>query len=346
MSVLPEQFYRITSSAKSRQLVTDGSLDASFGFDESTAVETHDVKFESVRQLSFVIRDILGFSRKEGVKIFRKVPAQHSMFPTMYANKVSRIEFMAPTGKIQGVGGDASKYRQVRLKVNYATPPYRVVGAEQSGGPETFLNTAGTTEDQRYLQPLAYEARTEFVQQKRDMFSWPTGSTAPQAGSPVPEAGGRTITFPKTRMTFLWVQVPDLGLFDSGFSVSKISTKIMARVGTVNNASFMGFPRGTLLFEGWTPQPRMLPVDPTVFGQEWEIGDTPLTWDVQLVFSYFEPSPVGTHAAGPSGTPAGHNLIPAPNFQWYRILANNAASDVSANWKYAESDLTKIFEMN
>lgn len=344
MSLYPESSYVRLSLGKSRQVVLSGMTDFSFATDESTAVETHDFFQE---ELSCVVADILGWSKKSGIKIYRKIPARHSSYPYMFANKIARVDHLGPSGQfLSGLGYDA-RYKQLRLTINYAIPPYLIAGAANGFGnvPDPFNDT----EDRRYLQPIDYQISSEFVQQKMHMFNWPTGSDAPQQGKPIPESAGRSILVTKTKLSFLWVQIPDDGLFmgaggAAGFENTKTSPKIQGCIGKVNDKTFLGFDRGTVLFEGWKPIPRVSPVPSSYLGLP--PLTTPRFWDVQLVFSYFDPTPVGQHAANAAGEPKGHNLVPTPQGKWYRILANDPAVDLSANWKYQESDFNKIFEMN
>lgn len=342
MSLYPETIYEriISAPAPSRQVVIPGATTFSFSTEESSATETHDIEYID---LPWAVADILGWSRTSGTGIYRKMPAQHPRIYSLYANKITNIEALGPQGQFIAAKGPDAFYKTMRLTVQYGTPPYRIVGAANRNGNDPFWQ-AGTSESQRYLQPIDYEVSAEFIQSKRDKFRWPTNSDASQPGEPIPEASGRTKKLVRMKMNFLWVQVPDDGLFAGGFDSNKFSTKIMDRILTVNDASFMGFPKGTLLFEGFKPIPKSLPVPATYMGLE--DNQMPRAWDVQLCFSFFDPSPVGNHTAlAPADQPRGHNLVLCPNNKWYRILID-AALDDEDNWLYRETDFTKIFEMN
>lgn len=300
----------------------------SIGIGQSTHTETVYIKDDPDHLKNF-ITDIIGYSQKDfagaGDTISRLLPARHPFLPYLWA---SGIEDITPVGRpVQSPQNNYAKYDLLRCRVNFATPPYRMI--EDGVG----------NEFDRFVAVEGYETNSTFVQQKNGAIVF-SGTSAPAAwqNKPIPDSGGMTIKISRTRIKLLWVMVPDKGLFSGGWPGAP--TKILTSLGTVNNATFMGYPAKTLLFESWNPVPRTMPVDPTLLGLN--ATDVPRAWDVQLVFNYFDPKPSGEAAAASVGWQGA--LCPTDR-QWYNSYISGQAQD-DDHQPYSRTTFSDIFKMN
>jgi len=342
MTLKPQNTYdRLTTRPSWQYVGGGGSISYQLGTDEGSATEVHDIDYNDLYQASI---DILGWSKQQGTGIFRKLPAQHPYFSFLYANRITDIKGIGPRGQVIGRNAGSgpkpmADFKLVRLTVNYGTPPYYMAGAKGFDKTDPFL-TAGTSEDKRFLIPSEYDSDTKFAAQRTTFMKWPAEAPAPLTNQPIKDTGGATIAVTKQRITFTWVQVPDHGLFPGGFDQNKTSPNIDKCIGRVNSEEFLGYPRGTVLFEGWKPMPRIMGIPSEALGLGFD--QLPRSWDVKLQFSFFDPKPLGDE------NKRGHNLAPCPkDRKWYRLITNvDNATDTSIFWKYQEEDLRDIFKMN
>lgn len=318
---------RLSSNAWSHQsVVSSQTVDLQMTSESGTAVEIHDVKDDEV---AIFTQDVLGWSqRRKGTNLIeRHLPAQHADYRQLWATSISGAEGLAPTGSREGsVSGDsvpAFKTRRVRL--TYSTPNYDVLDDQEI-----------ESEWQRYLVLEDCEPITEFFRRNAGAFRY----ADPTVGGVIPGSSGAAQLIQKQRYTYLWMQVPDEGLYTAGgFAQGGRAKRIEELLGKVNSEIFMGWPKGTILFEAWKAIPRMSLGDP-LFGNR-----LPRSWNVRLQFVYFDPpTPNGPN----SNDPRGHNLYPhQKKSTWHRaILDHEDATDASAWWRYQEADLRDIFLLN
>jgi len=335
----PRNFYdNIVKWVPSQQFVgkSGSAVDGNFEVGRSTWSEQWVVNSDDLQTL---IENVIGYAMAGGAQagngvMTRYLPATSNEFPYMYASSIQRVEALAPTGK--GMFEEA-RFKQWRATIQFETPPYNVYTDEQ-----VFTNSSATRppESQRYVvwnrQPAPEFARTPY-----NAWIYPPGTGASNAGDPLPGQNGQAILLTKYRITATWVQVPEAWIStNSGQTFANLD----AATSTVNNAEFLGYPKGTLLFESYEPTPRVMPIPPGQIALN--PGQTPRCYDVMLKWLYFDPQPVYT-PGNPNDAARGHNLVynPATNpGQWQRALKINTNTDVSANWFYREYDHTKIFK--
>lgn len=288
-------------------------MDASFSYGASMITETWVIE-DNGSNLRTFLTQVLGYPVASGTSIIRHGPAPNNRFPHMYASRVTSIKGYVAGGTTTQVGGVA-KYALLAITIQFEAAPYVISNA---AAPSSYI-----------IPDVA--PSLEFFQQNMGKYVWEASAPSGLAGQVVQGPGGVAIQVQKTRYTWTWVQVPDIGLFSGGFPGRP--TKIESCLGKVNNAAWQGYPQGTLLFESWKPTPHAVPVPIN-------LGQFERTWDVQLTFLYFEPPFAG------SGTMQGHNLLPLPGTNtWYRAYVQGT-SDTSGNWRYNEVDFNTIFQMN
>jgi hypothetical protein len=308
------------------------------------------------------INDVLGWSMKgESSKIMkRKLPAQSKQFPQMRASRISGIEALAPTGQ-KGDGGLAS-FNEIRATIQFETPPYDMLTDDQLAAPGTGIGDAGyPAEAFRYV---IWDVRPagEFARTNRDAWKYPPNTGSKNQNKPITGSGGQALLLTKTRITALWIQVPDAwvvsGTVPGGPDAGDDAvcfTNLEATLGTVNDGEFLGRPRGTMLFESFEPTPRVLPVSPEAIGIV-EPGFFARCWDIKLQWLYFNPGWVYDKVALKfvptmlqDPTKLGHNLVfnlkSAGGPKWERaLIARSDAVDIPENWLYQESDHDRLFK--
>lgn len=336
-TALPNQSY-LVDKVRDQLMVYDSScIGGSFAQGESTATEVRDV---DAGQLTQFITGVLGYSVAGNGNggITRFLPKQHPSAFYLWASRVGNIQGIAPQGMFTDAHGENAKWKTYRVTIQYETPLYQVlkdgevIGAAQSG--ET------TTQEWRRFTIWSMEPSVEFIQLRNGVFEYdpttlPTGSL--QANNRRVVANyGQQLRLSKVKITANWIQVPDAGLFPGGSSVSIYAANQINGLGCVNYNLFMGqFKPGTLRFDGFKPQARVMPTTPNQTVR-------PIAWDVQMTFTYFEP-PKGEFIPIGDGTDYGHNLIPLPtNGLWYPSYVNGSTS-----WpRYQTYDFEKIFKLN
>lgn len=310
---------------QTQQIVIEGET-VNAGVGVSTGEETWDIPDETISRW---ISGVLGYALKSDTQINRILPVQHPVLPFMWASGVSG-QGIGPRGQ----KGSQALWKRWRTKIHFETPPYAILP-----------NSQVTKEYQRFLTLMDFSSNSEFFQRREGTFKY--SSQAPGLSGnkvDIPETYGAAQLVTKVAQTYLWVQVPDNGLFTGGFPGAP--TKLAAGVGKVNSASFFGYEAGTLLFDSWKPIARVFPASPGLLGLPPQ--GVPRCWDVQLRFIYFNP-PSGMDDTTTAGGRYGHNLVPHPvNGLWYlAYLKNSGGVETDTTlWRYQTYNFDLLFEMN
>jgi hypothetical protein len=339
-----KNFYPLSQACaqiKSQQIVFHGET-VHGGIGVSSAEQVWDVPSD---QVSAWITACLGFAKKGGGQnqIIRQLPAQHPRFGWLWCAGCD-AEGLAPTGQ-DTFSPDVATYKRWRTRLHWESPPYNIL-------PD------GLPEYNRFLTLTNVSSDSTAIKRNSGSFAFsPNAPTGFSNGAAINESYGVAQIVTRIAYEYIWVQVPDDGLYDGGgFDSGGVEKNILSCIGTVNNVEFFGKPPGTLLFSSYKPIPRTNPIDPTTFGLP--NGKVPRTWDVQLRFIYFNPpsgEPQGDSpdSPGPGGA-LGHNLVPHPNDgKWYcaYLTGKTALNPVnsfqdSRFWRYQTSNFSTIFLMN
>jgi hypothetical protein len=346
-SVYPLSAQISAEQIQSMQIVFQGeTVHANVG--RTTAEQIWDVPGDAIDRW---ITGVLGYgvSKGAGNGIARQLPARHPLLKYLWVSDV----------QCEGIGsfgqdGAQAKWKRWRTKLIYDTPPYAVLPDGEA--PLEYM---------RFLAPGNIISNSEVFQRRQGTFAYTAWSGLGVSGGlnalRIPESHGASQVVTKTSYEFLWVQVPDRGLFGAGgadVAGFGSSSNIINGLGTVNDDYFMNFKPGTLLFESWRPISRTYPIEPEFIGLL--PGHVPRSWDVMLRFIHFDPpsgmvenyagAPFEARKHWPPAALYGHNLVPHPtNGYWYlAYLSANFQNDETEPqfWRYRPYDFRKIFQMN
>jgi len=249
-------------------------------------------------------------------RLLRTNPVPHPKYPELWCTGASELG-LAPDGqgalrttKTFGppaepagnrLGGGIGVLSSVRAKYQESR-----VGLRFEPLPYDLLDDAQTTSERLRNVVFDQESRSEILSlsgfnliyaEGSDLpaatHSSPGGAVGPPAVAkqPVPAEIGQVLV--KSDCTLTWYHVPERWIFFPG---TKKPTRMLARLGTLNNADFFGYSRGTLLFSSLklTRYPWTLRVPPRA-------GDTALEsrhqYQVTMGFTWFDP-PRGFDGAG------------------------------------------------
>lgn len=270
----------------------------------------------------------------------RVLPAQHPRFSWLFCSRVSSVKpyrftgTTGPGGSQQNgrLGGKSSQYDLYLLTCVFTQPKFALytdaqLDAQAGGGPRPeWLRYT-----ERIAQPTTFVLSREAGQSFR--YVEDNGAGQPPANTNVPVPQPQFLN--QVDYNLMWRRVPYIGLFGGGGTGTPDNQ--LNGLSAVNDAAFLGFPAGTLLFKTFRVHPYEDPVSPSLFGLNVNTGQSSLVCDVELVFTYFNP-PSGVSMA----TNHGHNLAPWRDNRWY--LVKDTAT--LTNKIYQEYDFAKIFEMN
>ena len=338
----PQEIYtRINDSIPAQQWTGHASsISGNWSLTSSRYEELWQI--EGIADMPQIIQNLVGYARSggSGNNIIRTLPKQHPLFWNSWCSAVSSLEGIGTTGK-DSTYDDVAGWQEVKFGVQYESPIYNIL-------PDAAIDQ----EWQRFCTP-AIESKSQFLQQQDGSLWWPPGTPGyPASGQAIQGNVGRAIITTVTQLRMTWIGVPDIGLFGAGgFSGSGAgsSSNILNTIGQVNDATFMGYPAGTLLLDSWNPILHAYPVDPLVLGYVSNIGVVPIAWDVTLTFLYFDPQNAngtyGDTSGGVTNGVRGHNLVPHPtNGFWYAAILNG--SQTSPKYRYNFVDYDSLFEMN
>ena len=276
--------------------------DVSLGFDNSQAVMTIGCYWTDVFAVNHatggIIPKILGtnFAVPGTPRLDRRLPMRYPRNPFLRASRVLSIKGVHPRTKGQYPHGPGMTYKFAHITILFTAPQYDILDNSTAWG---VTGEWGRFVDKRQ------QSVTTYAQLERGAFRW--GLNAAAEGKPV--AFGPPLLIPKKRLTWKWMYLPTVGLFNS----AGITANIDSTVGKVNMTTFAGFPPGTLLMEDPVIEPMPLPYSALeVGGAE---TDAARCWNVTLNMLFFDPPTTGTLARK-----RGHNVFPQPtDFTWWPI---------------------------
>jgi hypothetical protein len=272
-------------------------------------------------KLATCIREILGWSRKAGTGLTRKVPWRNPWLPLHAATGIPAVSGVKIVGASAGPLGFFPTYRLWRITVGFEQMPYRVMtdaklAAEADPG-EWHRWTSRTREPRdKYLN--------------RDVADWvyAEGTGVP----PTAEKGSYSIIELTTLHLYKWWFVPDDGLFNAAGR----SPQIDAGVGCVNATAWEGFEAGTLLLAAPKFETVALPALFDGAGLV-QAEDLPLAHHVTFPMIHFDPP------RGPGVTLRGHNLVPRSDGLYYPIKAPGGGAP---RYLYPSYEYRTLWTMN
>lgn len=264
-------------------------------------------------------KTLLGYSvRGVGGSLHRSLPHRHPTLPHMVCTRISNFQpykFLRKATNAQL--GTFAEYEFARCTAVYTNINYAI----ESDGDNSRLHNG----DESYRFVIReYQPTVEAIQRPVGSFEYAeTSATGPDVGLEV--ASGVTQLLTKAQLTLTWVNLPEYGTFD----LNERPAIQEALLGKVNNATWRGYPAGTLLFKALKldPVPAPFPID---------FADVHRQWNMQFVLSFFDP-PYG------NANSRGHNLVPFPGDNlWYKVVSR----DAGASTLYPTADFSTLFTLN
>lgn len=285
------------------------------------------------------------------LKLFRTNPVSHPRYPNLYCTGAAEEEY-APDGRIlqtlkadgsslplgmttpsnvlgdgADVRGKRARYKKSKITLRFEPLPYICINDD----------TPSTGEFQRNCW-IDQEPRADLLNVSGFQLIYAEGnatagfSSAP-AGNKFPGEIAQVVV--KSDIRFKWHQVPELWLMKNG---TFFPSRILYRIGTLNNATFFGYPKGTLLLQGV----KLVRSPWTLFQSKAQPGDAVESrwqYDVEFAMSYFNPSKGFTNVPTDPFrivTNLGHNCCP---WRGGLLAAGVPTSDANAGqWFIASYD--------
>jgi hypothetical protein len=272
----------------------------------------------------------------------RTVPMTHPYWPYLYCTHVAyaplRFDHKGiPDGAFTGFTVMANYDRWI-LTCGFTAPKFRVLSDTALQG----LGGVPLQEYQRWVEWVPHTSTFELTREAGSSFKWADGPTPNTSfNSPVSQH------LQQTELHAIWSTVPTNALFIEGTNF--LNSNITGALNTLNDNTggidFFGRPKGTLLFKSAQPRVKTSWMHPD--WQELAFGTRPdpnILWDVDMVFTYFDPSPYPDRA---TAAYFGHNLCPIPldpKGRWALVTTTGAAGD-AANGAgiYPYSNFANIF---
>jgi hypothetical protein len=239
---------------------------------------------------------VLGYSYVDSALNLRRVPPlQHWFWLPCYATAINDLRGVLFDGTEVSLAdsgpSDAAAYQYYRFVIEYEVLPFDPVPDSQLEGYEY----------ERYTS-YGGQPHIEFLERKSGSLVYQeTWSGGPNLSQPVSFPGSYKTVVQKRLIEFNWYQVPEEFLADvDNWAITY--PNLDPYVGSLNNATFLGCPAGTLLMLPYTSERRASPLkNANSYEQFFYV-------DVKFHFVFFMP-PLG--AASPHQQ--GHNNMPFLN---------------------------------
>lgn len=223
----------------------------------------------------------------------REPPARHPLFPQLYCHAVGFVGLGLDTADrpnepvyLESVFNDYlgtpikyTPFEQYLLTVKFKSfgrtlflPDEEMEGYDPPHAYEWLRWTEITIGPQ--VQALTADGSSNLV------FREGGGGTAPTANTtafPAPIAE----LLAKCAFTVKWMQVPHEWVSDNQYYL--FPSKVISCLGRVNDADFIGHPKGTILCTGAAFEPVLYPVAPA------DPSDPATGWDITFIFEQYDP---------------------------------------------------------
>jgi uncharacterized protein Usg len=258
-------------------------------------------------QRAAFLDDLLGYAYTQSGKLYRVLPDQHPDLYNFYALEASIDPEGAPS-----VSGRKSSWKRALITVTYRPVNWDVKSDEQV-----------TTELDRYVQKEYSEAADMLTLQSYFKFCQRDAILQSQPG----------MIQPFLECTYTWKQVPANN--SSPYKIPNEST-VRDLIGTVNNATFDGRAKGTVLFAGVEPKP----ITPKLSSatSKW------LYWDIAYKFIIRDNGPVTISSTTEQ---AGHNYIFDSAYGRYDLVTAGTNAGLTTGQRiYEYSDFSQLFTVS
>lgn len=190
------------------------------------------------------------------------LPSGHWMFPLS-------VEGIEGLGKILSVDADGvATYEKAKVSLLYETVTWKILSdakMKENGYVDPSFGNPDEATVQRYVTKF-YQPTAEYLTLPFMGMVWSEQLSTPVDLSvqPVAVPGSLGVLVPATEIMYLWRQVPGRPL------------ALDTHIGSVNDAEFDGYRRGTLLLTSIDLKP-----------YRWFLGQ--IVWDITYKMKYFEP---------------------------------------------------------
>lgn len=261
--------------------------------------------------------EILGYARRNGDALSRKLPWRHPRWNWMYAEAIASVKGMGPVGVLGGRG----THQLYMVTVVFGVPAYEIA-------PDGEKEYNRWTE--KRIKPCA-----QFLTIDRGEYMYADTEQVPATLRKEPIGSGPGLLIQDALITWTWRHVPHNYVMDR----SGMPMNFLWAIGKINAGYFGGCPKGTLLLESVDPEPVSAPVDPEKIGRG--SGKVPRLWDITITMKYRDPPTT------PGGLVNGWNLAPAPAADpkglWYPIVSTPKKNFAGGAPRYQETDFQELF---
>ncbi len=275
--------------------------------------------------LQDALQQLLGYSYRAGAgDLQRNLPFQHPYFNQLWCTRIDRCQFLQSTGNETWVdptgSGTISTWTFAKLGLKFTRPNYPLLEDSdiEEGEWERFTD--------RYWKP-----KIDILSRPDGMFKFEEGTDVPTGRGIIGSVGQR---LGKAELQRTWYQIPEAGVYNANSFPEHLFLLDdgTPRLGTVNDAEFLGCATGTLLYMA----PDIVPIPLQMPGYLMGIAgeSVQLQYNIRFNFIYFDP-PIG-----PGTTKRGHNNMPwSKNNLWYPVISQSTPPKPP----FASSDFTQLF---
>lgn len=316
--------------------------DAAFGCETGNqAVMTITVFMEDAKR---AIKALLGsnvYDKQAGEldgKLSRIVPMRHPIFKHLHAMAVTSYRPFNFVGKSKNIndslpGASISSYEYCNLTIVFKMPPWHRTMSDK-----TLEDLYGLPK-QEWRRFVSIHPQPQIKVLSRTGGSWTFDEIPREEGGPpinhiFPDTDGQIL--PEMDCLLTWHRVPGIGLLGNE---TIIPDRFERLLGHVNDAPFMGRPRGTLLFRGWGQQP-LENCDPYCYETTKDGIYTPTLYNITFALGYWNP-PRGNLDFFGDPAERGWNLFPWTNNLWY--IARDSQTKTRTKLPYG--DFKQLFTL-
>ncbi len=265
-------------------------------------------------------RQVLGWPYINGFNgLTRRLPMQDPEFNWLWASRVSRsVPYGRQLGKKFLESGPFRNSQLAQVTVLFEQPPYDIMD-------DATLFRWGKDESYRFTE-WRWDYSGEMLSKPSGQFTF---AEAPVLGVAFAQTQGQFV--PTNDFLLIWHDVPEVWALNSQNKL--LNSNIRNGFGTVNNATWRDFPKGTVLLRGARTIPKSTALKPRDLG--YLSFEEPRLVNVEFLMSYKDPP-------SENGTYFGWNLFPHEQL-WY--LATDNGNPTTGQGLFRYYDFTKLFKL-